>query len=224
MFWRAVTMASALRAISGQKPQGEGKKDGPAAAPQPDDFDWQKWERDNAIELPPFLKQQSAVIKGQNDQITRLSAAVGQLSEMMRAGIEAGAIASKQTLGAVEQVAGGLADRRQTLMREQIGLNINKAQGKYGLPDDKAQEFINFAAMRGYGIDDFIDDELADQVVGDYHRFLQAPEYDRMRKQMERRSAAMGSVGAAPTGGGSGDAPPAGDGFINRMVDRRMGG
>lgn len=219
----AATMAQALKAIAGQKP-GQDKKDGQKTAPQPDDFDWSKWERDNAIELPPFMKQQTAIIKEQNGQIQRLGAAIGQLTQMMQAGIETGAIASKQTLGAVEQVAGGLADRRKQLIGEQIGLNINKSQTKYDLPDEKAQEFIQFAAMRGYGIDDFIDPDLADQVVGDYSRFLAAPEYDRMRKQMERRSAAMGSVGAAPTGGGAGESAPQGNGFIDRMVSKRMGG
>lgn len=185
-----------------------------------DDFDWDGWEKDNALDLPPMLKG-GKVFKETNAKIDRIGSAVAQLAHMIQQAMGQGQISSQQNQQALQGAQAQVQDQRATAMRDMIGTNLTRAQEALKLPDEAAQEFLRFAGMRGYGFEDFIDPELTMEVVKDFAHSRQAPEYQRMMEQMTRRQAMAGSLDAAPTGGAG--PTQGGNQFIDRMVANKRG-
>ncbi|PWC63990.1 hypothetical protein TSH7_09945 [Azospirillum sp. TSH7] len=174
----------------GQDPaKGEGA---PGGAHPFDPTALDAWEKENAVTLPPGYKEGAGTIAALQRQVGELS---GMLQQVLGQG--AGMVdASRQ---AMQQATG----MQTNALRAAIGQNLGAAQMKYQLPDDSQNDFLSFAAERGFTMEDFVDPTLTDKVVGDFSAVRSTPEMERLRGIHQRRQAFTGGIGSAPSAGGT---------------------
>ncbi|WP_138465349.1 hypothetical protein [Poseidonocella sp. HB161398] len=213
------TMGDDGRDNAGTRPQN-------ATAPQQSAEDisaaLKKWEEDNAATLPPgYADLMSSRASGQ-DTITGLQQQLQQMQRM---------------LGQVLATAGGTADASRQGMQDaqaqrvqaiqgQIANNIDRVQQHLGLPDDAANDFMIFAAERGFTLEDFVDPNMTLRVMTDFRNQRASPEMERMRQMAQRRQAFTGTMGQTPSGGAGAPAPEGTtlDQMAASIMSRRQGG
>jgi 4-alpha-glucanotransferase len=132
--------------------------------------------------------------------------------------------ASSQVAQAAAQQGKRVQQTAITQAKQQMAINLSKAQQAHGLPDDSAQDFMTFAAERGYTLEDFVNPELAYSVVGDFKNARNSPEMERLRAIAQKRQAFTASVGSAPGGQQAGAAPAqtSFDSLANSVLARRQ--
>ena len=160
----------------------------------------QKWAEDNAVSLPPGYEQLMGSNNGQ--QMQAMQQQMQQMQQMLQAVLgQAGGVADAARSG-VQQ---GNQQRAQAI-QQTIGNNIDRVQQALKIPDEKANDFMVFAAERGYTLEDFVDPSLTIKVMQDFRNQMDSPEMERMRQMAQRRQAFTGSMGAAPgTANGGGE-------------------
>jgi hypothetical protein len=172
-----------------------------------------KYEEENSIELPPGYREQFSETAKLRDTIEKQNAMITQLVDASRGMADN---AAKQVEGVEAQGADN--------MKQQIGMNLNQAQQANGLSDEDANDFMVFAAERGYTMEDFIDPNLTQQVVADFANAKSTPEMARLKDISNRRNAISGSIGSSPSVE-SGAAVPNTDPnaeILGRLSQRRM--
>jgi hypothetical protein len=177
--------------VTAQKNQPQG-----AAAPkqeQPqvpsddgDDDPFTKWEKENAASLPPGYKD---MMNGNKSVMAQLQ----QMQQMLA-----------QVLGGAQGVAdaarAGQQDARQSqvqAIQQSIANNIDRVQAHLQLPDDAAEDFMTFAAERGYTLEDFIDPRLTLSVMTDFKNNMASPEFERLKAIHTKRQAWTGQMGGS---------------------------
>lgn len=178
-----------------------------------------KWEEENAISLPPGLREAmtgTQKLQGQNKQMMQLIMA---LAKRMQGG-------DKQVQAQAQQNQTDAS----TNYRERVASNLDAVQKKFGFPDDKIDDFQQFAMARGYTVEDFYDASLAMTVGQDFQNAINSGEMERIKGIMSKRQAFTGSI--TPGAGGEGapsvaaaaptkDADPMAA-RIGKMTDRIM--
>jgi hypothetical protein len=79
---------------------------------------------------------------------------------------------------------------------------------------------MQFASMRGYGPEDFVDPSLVRLVGEDFKNSMNSPEFERMKAIAQRRTAYTG--GLTPSAGSGGIEPPAAPSTLDRMASSIM--
>jgi hypothetical protein len=150
-----------------------------------------KWEEDNAISLPPGLRNaltSQQKMQGQNAQMMKLIVA---LAQRMQGG---------------DQQVREQRQRNETdasaNYQQRVASNLDAVQKKFGFPDDKIDDFQQFAMARGYTVADFYDATLAMTVGQDFQNAINSGEMERIRGIMSKRQAFTGSL--TPGAGGEG--------------------
>lgn len=166
-----------------------------------------RWEKENAVKLPPGYKEQMQMGK-------QLQAQVAQILELLTRG-QGPAAAAAQAVGQAQQMAQTAQASTMQAARQSVMNNIQAAMQAASLKPEDIPDFQAFAMARGYTPADFIDPELTRTVVSDFSANRQAPEISRLREVMSRRQAFTGSPGSTP--GGAAAAAPAAPG--NSMLD-----
>ena len=179
----------------------KGEKSGDAP-PQANDLDsmLKKWEDENAASLPPGYKD---MLVGQNQSMAAMQQQLAQTQQMLRQ-------VMAQSQGVADAAKQGAQQGQQQqigAVRQQIANNIDRVQQALGLPDEKANDFMVFAAERGYTMEDFVDPSLTIRVMQDFKNNMDSPEMERMRAIAQRRQAYTGSLGSTPTAGAAGSEP-----------------
>lgn len=172
-----------------------------------------KWEEDNAASLPPGYKE---MMQG-SGQVGQIAQQMQQMQQMLRAVLAQSAGTADASRAAMQDAQ---SQKGQAIQR-QIANNIDRVQQHLGLPDDKANDFMVFAAERGYTLEDFLDIQLAAKVMGDFKNNMDSPEMERMRQIAQRRQAFTGSMGATPSAGGAPAAPGTAS-PLDKMIDAAM--
>lgn len=169
-----------------------------------------RWEKENAVALPPGYKDAAGRLGGLENQMRQLMQAVQQ----MAAAGQAPAQAAAQLQGAADQTM-------QSAAQQTIANNMARIQQQYGLPDEEEGQFVEWMHDRGYTMEDMIDPQLALKVGGDYAAVRQGPEMDRIKKILQRRQAYTGAAEGAP-GGASAPKPTEGQQFFDQLVGNAM--
>ncbi len=161
-----------------------------------------KWEEDNAVSLPPGYKEMMA---GSGPQLAAMQQQMMQMQQMLQ-GVLGGAAG---TADAAKQAFGQAQGQQQAAIQQQIANNIDKVQAALQIPDEAADDFMMYAAERGFTLEDFVDPQLTIKVMQDFRNNMQSPEMDRLRQIAQRRQAYTGSMGSSPAapGGNEGGAP-----------------
>jgi hypothetical protein len=174
-----------------------------------------RWERENAATLPPGYKDLMGMGESTKSEMA-------QIKEMLSKVLAASGGQMDAARAAHQDVRGQQVDA----IKQSISNNLNRSQAKYGLPDEKAQDFMTFASERGYTMEDFIDAKLTDMVMGDYKASAESPEMDRLRQIAQRRQSFTGSLGASPSAPASAPATGADktfQEFSNYAMAKRVG-
>lgn len=199
-------MMSMLR--SGQKnvQMGDPNAERPNKETPPDVDPLSKWEEENAASLPPGYRE---MMQG-SQTIQQQMAQMQQMLQQVLAG--ASGVADAARVG--QQDARG---ERIAAIQQSIANNIDRAQAQLQLPDTEAENFMMFAAERGYSLEDFVNPGLVVSVMQDFKNNLNSPEFERLADINRRRQAwtggPMGSAPAAPAG------PSPTEGTGNKMFD-----
>ena len=201
-----------------QTPRDDGKdgaQQGITPAEGDDDGDLERWEKENAVKLPPGYKKQMQAGK-------ELSSQVQQILQLLQGAQGPAAQVAQLAQGAEQRVqqAQGLSSQaaKQTILN-----NVKVAMQGAGLTPQDAQDFQAFSMARGYGPEDFIDPQLAATVASDFKANRDAPEISRLREVAKRRQAFTGSTDGAP--GGAGGVPggaPGGDQMLGSILSSAM--
>lgn len=213
----AAYMMSMLQ--SGQKNAQMGGKDERPNAQTPPDIDpLAKWEEENAAQLPPGYRE---MMQGSGS----LQQELAQVKQMLQQVLQASA-------GVADAARVGNQDAQQQRIQsiqQNIANNIDRAQAQLQLPDDAANDFMMFAAERGYTLEDFIDPRLTVQVMQDFKNNMNSPEFERLAEINKKRQAWTGgpmpSAPAAPGGAaqeGTGNAMF--DGLTKAALTKRFPG
>lgn len=174
---------------------------------------FEKWEKDNAASLPPGYKElfgnTSAIQQQMQQMMGMMQQVMGQSRGMVDGAKAAAQDARSQTVNATKQ---------------RIANNLNAIQQKLGFTDEQAPAFMQFAAERGYVMEDFIDGQLALKVGMDFKNSQNAGEFGRLQDMAARRQAFTGTVNTQPgQGGAEGQGQdPALEGMIDRVMSRRI--
>jgi hypothetical protein len=200
----AAYMMSMLQ--GGQKnAQMGGKDERPNNQTPPDVDPLAKWEEDNAASLPPGYRE---MMQGSGSIQQELASVKQMLQQVLQA-----------SAGVADAARVGNQDAQQqriSSIQQNIANNIDRAQAQLQLPDDAANDFMMFAAERGYTLEDFIDPRLTVQVMQDFKNNVNSPEFERLAAINQKRQAWTGgpmpSAPAAPGG------PPQ-EGTGNAMFD-----
>lgn len=206
-------LASAIQAYT-SNPQMGNQQD-----PTPDRPDGQssqideeiaRWERENAVTLPPQYRQGMQLIN-------QLQMENSQMKQMM-----SGILAQAQGVNGDAQVAVNQAQQDvSNAYRMQAANNLNSAQAEFNLPDEAEDDFFDFAYGRGYTVEDFVDRDLTRRIMQDFAANRNTPEMERLRALNERRQAFTGAGPSTPTSG----AAPAGnpdEQFMNSVAQQAM--
>lgn len=204
-------MAERLQAIqkaqqsNPQMGNTKGDKSGPPyeKSAQPADMDSMlaKWEEDNAASLPPGYRE---MMTGQKDQMAQMQQQLAQTQAMLQQVLGQASGMTDAARQGMQQAQG----QQVNAVRQQIANNIDRSQQALKLPDEKAQDFMVFAAERGYTMEDFADIQLTFKVMSDFKNNMDSPEMERMRQIAQRRQAFTGSLGSTPASGAVGEAAP----------------
>jgi hypothetical protein len=173
-----------------------------------------KWEDENAASLPPGYKD---MLMAGSQSTMAMQQKMAQMEQML------GAVLA-QTRGVADASRDTMQQSQQNniqAVRQQIGNNIDRAQSALRLPDDRANDFMIFAAERGYTMEDFVDPNLTIKVMQDFRNSMDSPEMERMRGIAQRRQAFTGSLGATPSAGEA-PAEDASAATFDRLVNRGM--
>lgn len=217
----AAFMVEAMRKATSSNVEmgGDGKKSGRPGEDTPPAKDdgadpFAEWEREHQVALPPGYREQKAAFDDMKSSMTAMMS-------MMQAVLSA----AKGAGGDVETAAADAAKTRAAAVREKISRNLDVASEKNGITEENLEDFQAFMAERGYGLEDFVDPELADRVVADFAAALNKPEFDRIRDIHKRRSAVAGSLAASPTGGDMASPPPADPNkeMLGRLAAQKLG-
>lgn len=202
-------MEQALRATQKNPQMGDPNADAPGRENKesPPDVDpLAKWEEENAATLPPGYRE---MMTG-NQSIQQQMAQMQQMLQQVLAGAS----------GVADAARAGNEDARSeriNAIRQSIANNIDRAQAQLQLPDTEAENFMAFAAERGYSLEDMVDPRLTTQVMQDFKNSLNSPEFERLMEINKRRQAWTGApMPSAPTGP-AGQVP--GEGTGNKMFD-----
>ena len=153
-----------------------------------------KWEDDNAASLPPGYKE---MMQGSGPQLAAMQQQMQQMQQMMRMVLaQAGGATDAARMG-MQQAQG----QQVQAIQQQIANNLDRVQAALKIPDDRANDFMMFAAERGYTMEDFVDPRLTVMVMQDFRNNMDGPEMERMRGIAQRRQAYTGSMGAGLPGG-----------------------
>lgn len=187
-----------------QKPDGDG------------DDEYSSWEKENAVKLPPGLKEMRNTNQQLQTQMQQLMQMVQQLAQGGPQGQQAQQVAQQQ-----------LQQGQQLQSQAAVGMvrnNLAQTFSAMQLPmDDQTKaDFRMFAMQRGYDFPDFIDPELTAIVVKDYKANKDAPEMERLRAIHARRQAFTGATDQTP-GGAAGSPTPAADPMLAGMISSAMG-
>jgi len=161
---------------------------------QPPDVDpFAKWEEDNSATLPPGYREMMQGNNGVMNEIAQLKQMLGQV------------LASSQ--GVADAARAGQTDARQNQIasiQRSIANNVDRAQSALQLPDSEAENFMTFAAERGYSLEDFVDPSLTLAVMRDYKNNMNSPEFERLAQINKRRQAwTGGAMGGTPSAAGT---------------------
>jgi len=224
-------LASVLKAneknpTMGQQTQGSDGKPGDgvpqdAKGKSADDIEAElaRWEKDNAASLPPGYRD---FLKG--DTQSKMSAMEAQLNQMARA-MQVVLAQAGGTADAARQSMGDAQSQKSRAIQQQIANNIDRVQQALALPDEKANDFMVFAAERGYTMEDFVDPGLTVKVMQDFKNQMDSPEMARLRSIAERRQAYTGSMGGSPGAQGASTTPPAAatpfDGLLQHVMSQK---
>lgn len=213
---------SALQKAAQANPQmgnTEGDKSGP---PYPKsqkssdlDTNLRKWEEDNAASLPPGYRD---MVVGQQQGMAQMQQQLAQTQKMLQQVL---AQSQGMTAAAKEGMAGATNKQAQAI-KQQIANNIDRSQQALKLPDDKAQDFMTFAAERGYTMEDFADIQLTYKVMQDFRNNMDSPEMERMRQIAQRRQAFTGSLGSTPNASPAPEAGAEGPSRFDEFASAQM--
>ena len=202
------TMGNTKGDVSGDNTKTEGPK-------TPDEMAeaLAKWEEDNAASLPPGYKE---MMQG-GGQMQAMMAQMTQMQRMLQGVLAQSAGAADAARGAMGEAQ---AQQAQAIQR-QIANNIDRVQAALKIPDEKANDFMIFAAERGYTLEDFVNPQLTIKVMQDFRNNMDNPEMERMRNIAQRRQAFTGSMGATPSAGPA--SAPTGEGTtFDKMAESVM--
>ena len=204
----ADTMQNIYKAQASNPTMGntEGEKSGDynkEAAQQSGDLDamLKKWEEDNAASLPPGYKD---MVVGQSQSMAQMQQQLAATQQMLQQVLA-------QSQGVADAARQGMQQGQQQQVdsvRRQIANNIDRVQQALQLPDDKANDFMVFAAERGFTMEDFVDPQLTIKVMQDFKNNMDSPEMERMRSIAQRRQAYTGSLGSTPSASPAGGDMP----------------
>jgi len=170
-----------------------------------------RWEEENAVTLPPMYRDGFA-------QLQTMQQENAQLRQMMNQ-----FLASAQGINQDAAKAAMTAEQQQQqAYRTSAANNLNSAQQKYGLPDADEDDFFNFAFERGFTIEDFIDRDLTEKVMGDFAAVKNTPEMERLRSLAQRRQAYTGANSSSPGSPGATAKPNADQDFMNTVAEAAM--
>jgi len=191
---------------------GAEAKDTAATAPV-ETTSFEKWEEENAASLPPGYKE---MFEGQRNTQNQLA----ELTKHMRTIVQASGMMAKEGQAMENETRGREADA----MKKGIVNNLRAAQSAANIDENDVPQLIDFAAQRGYTMEDFADPSLSLTIAKDYRNNKNEGEFERLAALTERRTAATGSLGSAPSSGGP--APEAGPGAdrLNDLVNKGMSG
>ena len=178
------------------------------------DAAYEKWERENAVKLPPGFKETASTSKGMAAKMDQMMAMFQQVLQGGMAGQQAQEQAAQQVQGAQKM--------QSDAVTKMVTNNLMSAFQQNGLPtspEDRA-DFRQFAAQRGYDFPDFIDQEMASTVVADYKANKDAPEMQRFRQIMSKRQPYT-EVGASSGGAAPAPSAPA-DPMFQQMLGSAM--
>jgi len=217
----AKLMAAGLKAMSknAQMGQARPKQQGVAqpVAPQQGDAasasaklneEFQKYEDENAISLPPGYQQM-------NSEIAEMKRMMGQMVNMNQNIMQQAMAAGQQGNQSREEAM----QSRDDAIANTIRNNLDKAQQQAGLPDEALDDFRAYALERGYTAEDFVDMGLTSKVVNDFKNQMNAPEFERIREMAKRREAYLRSQSGGPT---SEAAEMGGDDTLARLAQNAM--
>ena len=165
-----------------------------------------KWEEENAASLPPGYKD---MLVGNSQSMAQMQRQLQQTQMMLQQVLA-------QSQGVADAARSGVQQGQQqqiNAVRQQIANNIDRVQSALGLPDEKANDFMVFAAERGYTMEDFVDPSLTIKVMQDFKNNMDSPEMERMRGIAQRRQAFTGSLGSTPMATPGGAEPPSASTF-----------
>lgn len=175
-----------------------------------------QWEEENAVSLPPGYKE---LMANGGQQMQSMQAQMQQMAQLLQQVVaRAGG-----TADAARQAMGDAQTQQTDAIRQQIANNIDRVQAHLQLPDESANDFLMFAAERGFTLEDFVDPQLTVRVMQDFRNNMQSPEMDRLRQIAQRRQAYTGSMGATPAAGGAagGAEPSSFDQFASSIMAQR---
>ena len=173
-------------------------------ARQPDiNTEFQKYEDDNAISLPPGYREGMDRIQRMEQQLQQQ---MGVMNNVLKS--------TAQSAAQGKQMAQGASNDRGQVIQQTISNNLDRAQQAAGLPDDDGKNFMRYAGERGYTIEDFADAGLAQKVVSDFKNSKDTPEFQRLQQMASRREAFLKSQAGGPSAPA---AKPKGDNTLARL-------
>jgi hypothetical protein len=194
------------------RPAGDGSAKAEQPTPnaqQPDmNAEFKKYEDENAISLPPGYREAEA-------RLNQLEQRVGQSMNMMQQMSQRMGQQAQQGMQSSQQAQGD----RQSVVRDTIANNLDRAQQAAGLPDDAVGDFQAYAGERGYTAEDFADAALTNKVVQDFANQRNTPEFERLRDMSSRRQAYLQTQSGGPV---SAAAAPKQDSTMGRLAAKAM--
>ena len=196
-----------------QQPQaGTAKPEQPSPnATQPNlDKEFQKYEDDNAISLPPGYREAAARLNAMEQRLGQGMQMLNQMTQRMGQQAQQGVQSAQQAQG-----------DRMDAIRQTIENNLNSAQQAAGLPDEAVTDFQAYAGERGYTAEDFADSQLTMKVVQDFANQRNTPEFQRLKDMSSRRQAFLQTQQGSPAAPA---AKPTGDDTMARMAAKALAG
>jgi hypothetical protein len=178
-----------------------------------------KWEEENAASLPPGYKEMMMSGSSSSQAMQQMQQQLAATQRMLQAVLS-------QTQGVADAAAQGFQqgnNQQVNAVRQTIANNLDRVSQHLQLPDDKANDFMMFAAERGFTLEDFADPQLTIKVMTDYKNNMSSPEMERLRSMASRRQAFTGSMGSTPTSGAGVDTQPPGtfDNFAQSVLSKK---
>ncbi len=194
----------------------KGERSGDTPPPEDQDALLSRWEQDNAATLPPGYREMMTGTGQQSQTMSQMQQQLASTQQMLQQ-----VLAQTQGVADAAKTGMGQAQNQQVAaIQKTIANNVDRVQQHLGLPDEEAENFMSFAAERGYTMEDFVNPNLTLKVMSDFKNNLNTPEMERIMQVAARRQAMTGSFGSTPTAGPVGEtqAPSRFDDFASKAM------
>ncbi|MDG1414460.1 MAG: hypothetical protein P8R39_03845 [Alphaproteobacteria bacterium] len=169
------------------------------------------WEDTNAVAAPPGYAQ---IVQNGVEMQQAIMVLADKVSNMSQG--------AAQVAAATQEAQMANADNSNAAMQQRIANNLNMMQQQLGLPDEDSQAFEQHMMNNGLVLEDMLNMDLALETGRNFMNAKNAPEFERLQRVQNDRSAYTEQSAGTPSASGEPPQLSQAEQTLSRLTEKAM--